>query len=286
MEYIIIYAKSGYKPRPEYKIKITASGELRYRGIYYVSNPGEEKFFLDDEKLDKAMYLADLLLQRNKRFYLSDIEDEKFVVRFRKNGKVSEFSIDSSDPVSADLVDQINTVTGVSRLIKAPLYIWQVFNRSENRSKELAILSAQNKKQALEIYFKSGNFNSDKEMANWNLLKMGQKLELGHTSPEIYFSYRENQILKDLPELYVNVGPEISDFTNLNFYLYVSFGKRFNDPKASYILTLAADANQSKKIISETFPHLMEKDYQMTDLKARFIGEGDLYSHHIPLALR
>lgn len=150
----------------------------------------------------------------------------------------------------------------------------------------MALVRALDVEQAFELYTKNGLFTSEKNLNDWNVLRIGRMLESGYYSPELYFSFRENQIVNNTPELFLNMGPEIMNFSRLNFYLFVSFGKRFNDPKASYILTLAEDHKNAKSIFHGAFPHVMEKDYQMTDLKSRFTFKGDLFTHHIPLALR
>src|SRR5690606_25704710 len=82
----------------------------------------------------------------------------------------------------------------------------------------------------------------------------------------------------------LNQGPELLP-QHSNVYLFISFGKRYNDPRASCFLVLLGDAAWAQAVFKSTYSHFMPRDFQLVDTSVSY-HPNPLFTTQIPMATR
>jgi hypothetical protein len=115
-------------------------------------------------------------------------------------------------------------------------------------------------------------------------MSMGYQKSGSIVNPTIYFSFSDHQIQEHSSSLLLNQGPKLN-VQNLEVFLFLTFGKRYNDPGASYFLVLGKDKQTAYQLFQSTYPHFMPRDFQQVDLGVNY-SPIPFVETHIPIAIR
>lgn len=283
MTLLQIDSNNGYKPRPDFQLRIDANGTVRYTGRYYVAVVGERMTSIGEHELQKIKLLSDRLVKRNQKNYLKKGIRAAYTVQVSGERKL-HFEVDEKDVVSDDIIGQIVDLAGVRNWIKKPLDLYLVLSKPKIRSKELAVVRAVDRSHATTMFMNARSSQSFKSEEDYMALCIGHQKPGIIENPLIYFSYTGYQIQKNSPALFLNQGPPLSG-EKWNVFLFVSFGKRYNDPTASYFLVVAQDISSASGIFKSTYPHFMADDFQAVD-PGIIYDPIPLFETHIPVAIR
>lgn len=283
MKLLQIDSVNGYKPRPDFMIRVFEDGRVLYTGRYYVGYTGDQENFIGETRLREINLLLDFLVRRNQKNYLKKRIVPTYVVEVGEEGKI-RFEIDETDIVSDDIIRQIIDLSGVWQWINADLDLYMVMSKPDRRSKELGILRASSSDKAISMYLADRRSRHNRSLDDYWTFCIGHQKpgELLHSM--IYFTYSDYQIKERSLSLILNQGPALSD-GNYSVYLFISFGKRYNDPKASYFLVLARDAADVDQVFKTAYPHFMPRDFQLVDIGVSY-RPIPMFTTQIPVAIR
>lgn len=273
----------GYKPRPDFMFRVHANGQVEYTGRYYVGMMGKLLWQIESEKTDQIKLLLEYLKKRNQKNYLKRISAPIYKVVVGE-GLRMQFEIDESDIVSEDIIKQIMDLSGVRMRVYAALDLYLVLNKPEHRSRELGMVRATDADQAIGMYLKDRRSQQFKSSNDFWAFPIGRQKPNTLHNPLIYFTFSDYQIQKNSLKLFLNQGKELTP-EPYNVYIFISFGKRYNDPKASYFLVLAPDASEARKVLHTQFPHFMSRDFQLVDAESSY-QPIPMFTSQIPIAIR
>ncbi len=282
---IILHIESvnDFKPRPDFSLRIFEDGSVEYKGRYYVGVRGKKLGRIDPAGLQEIRVLQDFLNKRNQKNYLK----KKLVPIYSvvSNGSTKlQFEVDELDVVSEDIVGQIIDLAGVRSWIHADLDLYLVMNKPGSRTKELAVLRASGPEEGIGAFLAHRKSSQYRETSDYWSFRIGKQKPDLVENPVIYFSYTDYQIQNSPLTLLLNQGPPLPE-GDYAVFLFISFGKRYNDPRASYFLVLAPDAPTAQKIFKKVYPHFMPRDFQLVDTGVRYLPIP-LFETHIPVAIR
>lgn len=283
MEILSVNSIHGYKPRPDFVFRLYDGGEVQYTGRYYVGVVGEETWTISTGKLDQVKLLVDYLKRRNHKSYLKRIQTPIYSV-VTGDGLKLQFEIDESDAVSDDIIRQILDITGVGQRVYADLDLYLVMSKARNRSRELGIVRARDSDYAMEMFLNQRSSKKYRNSSDYWAFRIGRQHPDTLHNPLIYFTYTNYHIQENTRTLYLNLGEDLIH-SPYNVYIFVSFGKRYNDPTASYFLVLARNGDDAREILQHQFPHFMEHDYQLVDTESSY-QPIPMFTRHIPIAIR
>lgn len=273
----------GYKPRPDYKFRIHESGQVRYKGRYYVGVVGETSWDIPREKVDQIKLLLDYLKKRNQKSYLRRIQVPIFKVVLGE-GLRMQFEVDVQDVVSEDIIRQIIELSGVGSRVYAELDLYFVMSKPANRSKEIGVVRAVGAEEAVAMYLKDRGARQFITAEDFWAFRFGRQNPGTLHNPLIYFTFTDYQIQKDSVQLFLNQGEPLTD-EPCNVFIFISFGKRYNDPKASYFLVLARDGADARRVLHQQYPHFLERDFQLVDTESSY-QPIPMFTTRIPVGVR
>ena len=283
MKLLRIDSVNGYKPRPDFLLQVYENGYVHYTGRYYVGVQGDRKGRIEEDKIQQIKLLIDFLVKRNQKNHLKRKMSPLYTVEVGKD-PISSFEIDENDVVSDDIIGQIFDLTGVRNWIQASLDLYLVMSQPGNRSRELGVLRASGKEQAISMYLENRPGRHYRKASDFWSFCIGRQHPGELANPVIYFTYTDYQIQEHSLSLVLNQGPELLP-QHSNVYLFISFGKRYNDPRASCFLVLAGDAASAQAVFKSTYPHFMPRDFQLVDTSVSY-HPNPLFTTQIPIAIR
>lgn len=282
--WICIKSIHEYEPVPDYELVIREDGSLLFTGNYFVSVTGTHLSGIPVARHPAVLELIDLLTERVVRNHRkADPGSNLSIQTARRREPVP---VGETDYIARDYIRQIIQLAGVDLWIDGELHLYLVLTRVSGAHKELAVVQAAGTDFALDLYRK--NRWSDREFTaeDFHVIRMGTRVGQERITPAVLFSFDEESKRKRPPLLKFNDGPEIKGSgPGLNLFLYVSFGKRYNDPAASYFLVAAETAGHARQIFQVRYPHFMPGDFQITDLQT-VLKKNPLFTHSILLSLR
>lgn len=278
-----IESDNGYKPRPDFQLRIYENGIVRYEGRYYVAVVGIRSGSIGKHELERVRGLSDLLVKRNQKNYLKKGIKRAYRVKLGASWDM-EFDVDERDVISDDLISQIIEICGVRNWIASSLDLFLVLSKPNIRSRELALVRATDSHHAVTMFMGSRRSKNIRSVDDFMALCIGHQKSETIENPLIYCSFTEYRIEKYAPELFLNQGPSLAGEA-LEVFLYVSFGKRYNDPTASYFLVLARNISQAALLFKKNYPHFMPDDFQAVDPGIVY-KPIPLFDTHIPVAIR
>ncbi|MBY5957312.1 hypothetical protein KUV50_04130 [Membranicola marinus] len=279
-----IESVAGYRPRPDFQFSIDEDGMVRYTGRYYVAVIGNRTIKTTRTSLNKILNLAKELAGRNYKNYLKKNLHPIYTVRVGTSHSNAEFEVDENDVISEDLISQIIDLCGISEWISSDLDLFMVMSQPAIRSRELGIVRASNAEEAGNMYLKERPGQNYRSLQDFIVLCIGHQTPGAIESPLIYCSYTEYRIDNNAPKLYLNRGTPLHSKLQHVFF-FVSFGKRYNDPTASYFMVLAQDLTQANNEFYRAYPHFMENDFQVVE-PGIIYNPIPLFTAHIPIAIR
>ena len=283
MKLIRIDSVNGYKPRPDFLIQVYENGQVHYKGRYYVGVTGEQQVNVEAGKMREIKLMLDFLVKRNQRNHLKRSLVPLYSVEVGEDPK-TRFEIDENDVVSDDIIGQILDLTGVQEWIQADLDLYLVMSKPESRSRELGVLRAPGKAQAVSMYMNERPGRNYRNSSDFWSFCIGHQNPGELANPVIYFTYSDYQIQEHSVTLVLNQGPDLLQ-DDYKVYLFISFGKRYNDPRASCFLVLARDAASAHQVFKSTYPHFMPRDFQLVDTGVIY-NPNPLFTTQIPVAIR
>lgn len=264
-------------------LRIQEDGTVIYDGRYYVGITGDRSRSIGKQVLGEIRLLSDFLVKRNQKNYLKKNLKPVYTVQFTSD-LVLEFEIDEGDLVSEDIIRQIIYLTGASEWINAELDLYLVMSRPAIRSRELAVLRAIDRERAISMFLDSRRSRSFRSEDDYIGICIGHQKRDDLVNPTIYFTYSDYQFHERSPSLLLNQGPKLKG-NDLDIFLFLTFGKRYNDPGASYFLVLEKDKQSASQLFKSAYPHFMPRDFQQVDLGVEY-SPISLLKSHIPIAIR
>lgn len=282
--WICIKSVHQYEPVPDYELVIRQNGSLVFTGNYFVSVTGRHLSGIPVASHSAVFELINLLTERIVRNQRKAGVGSNLSVQTA--GRREPIPVSETDYLAGDYIRQIIRLTGADLWINGELHLYLVLTRVSGTRKELAVVQAAGVDFALDLYRR--NRLSDREFTaeDFHVIRMGTRVGQEPTTPAVLFSFDEKSKRERPPHLKFNDGPKIRESgSELNLFLYVSFGKRYNDPAASYFLVAAETVQHAREVFQEQYPHFMPGDFQMTDLKT-VLRKNPLFTHSILLTLR
>lgn len=283
MTLLQINSIQGYKPRPDFTFRMYDNGQAEYIGRYYVGVVGKEQWQIESEKMNQVKLLLKYLKKRNEKYYLKRISNPIYKIKIGLGLKM-QFEVDATDIVSEDIIKQIMELSGLRQRIYADLDLYLVMSKPEHRSRELGLVRSMDADQAIGMYLNDRKTQQYKSSDDYWAFCIGRQIPETLHNPLIYFTFSDYRIQKNALELFLNQGSELGD-GSYQVYLFISFGKRYNDPKASYFLVIAPGAQEARSILHTNYPHFMSRDFQLVDTESSY-QPIPMFTTQIPIAIR
>lgn len=267
-----------YGPSPDFELEIDRTGRVVFTGHLYVGQPGRRGHLLNKQRLAAVQKLWKNLLSRIEKHHFRSAKEPLFEIT-TDTGEL--YLIEKTDFLSLDYLDQILVAADVLQWINVRMNLYLVMNRSSSASKIMALVMADSPQGAVEVFSRGKTRGTDRLFA----LRIGERMAHHVDHPNVFFTFSEEQKSRGNAHLVLNRGPLLSD-EELDVFLFVSAGKRYNDPMASYFLGLGRSKEHINGILEETYPHFqLPGDFQLVDLKMRYVP-CPLFSTHLPVAVR
>src|SRR5690625_5039367 len=239
----------SYRPEPDFELEISEEGRVVYTGRFYVGQPGRQEHSLSPQRLKAIRLFQYKLISRNGNNHLKSIKQPVFEVSI---GEGEPFLIDKTDFLSLDYLDQIFEAADVLKWIDARMNLFLVMNRPLQKSKMMALIMAGSPELAVKIFVDQQQKRIDShELFS---LHIGERKENHADHPGVFFTFLGNQSHPKKSGLVLNQGPLLQN-DPLHLFLFISAGKRYNDPTGSYFLGLGQSANHTLEIFKKTYPH-------------------------------
>lgn len=277
-EGIKIRTVHSYEPSPDFELEIDRVGQVVFTGHLYVGQSGRRGHLINNQRLVAVQKLWKNILARVGKYYFRSPQEPLFEIT---TGKGELYFIDKTDFLSLDYLDQIFAAADVLQWINVRMNLYLVMNRPSSTSKIMALVMAGSPQGAVEMFSRVQSGDPYELFA----LRIGERTDHRADHPAVFFTFSEEQKSRRNAHLVLNRGPVLSD-EELGVFLFVSAGKRYNDPMASYFLGLGRSKEHIYRILGETYPHFqLPGDFQLVDLKMKYVP-CPLFSTHLPIGVR